>query len=183
MKTTFCAQSAYYFVTFWVLFMASDLAAQQLDLGALSLRASGYLGNSEETYKKHPCRFVAKPLEKNFLGRLEQLYELLVLEKDGRSIMRRQLVRLNPKTRVLSPDTCNRRTKECTWDVLVTEMETQNKESRDIEVLSLQVEAAFDSPEEMYDVRLYKQGSATGKKRLHWDCSIPTPRNPSLPDN
>ncbi|NCN39683.1 hypothetical protein GW916_00380 [bacterium] len=166
------ATSVYYLVTFLITFFTFNTKAQLLNLSTVS--GIEYQGVSE-TLGGKPCIVRSSFLEKNFMGRLTQSFELLTLETDGRSVERRHVLQLNPITRDKAPITCDKKSKACLWEFVVSKAladEASSGSKGDKEFYYLVFESYLKNPEQFYLVSLLKAGSATGARRLHWDCVV-----------
>ncbi len=168
--TTLYGMSVYFLVTIMFSLWTPSSKAQLLNLSSVS--SYEYQGKSEVLGHK-PCIVKSTSLEKNFMGRLTQNIELMTLESDGRSVKRRHVLKLNPITRDKAPLTCNKKSKACLWEFIVSQLnvESSNKENAK-EFYYLTLESYLKDPEKFYLVTLLKAGSATGARRIHWDCVI-----------
>ena len=166
-ETTNFARSVYYLATLVITLFTLPSQAQLLDLSTLPIYQ--YEGISE-VLGGRPCIVKASPLSKNFLGRLGQQFELLTLEADGRSVKRRHVLKLNPLTKHKAPATCNRKTKACLWEFVVSKVHIDKADADETFFLSL--ESYVKAPDKFYLISLLKKGSASGAKRLHWDCVV-----------
>lgn len=137
-----------------------------------------YRGRSVETFKGQPCQVKIGELQKNFMGRLEQIFELQLTSENGKSVTKQVAYRYRPVVRANAPTLCNKETKACLWELLVTPL-VKTPSTKGKRTTHIQVESNIEDPHKPYLISVYETGEATGKKVIQWDCGVKTARKNS----
>jgi hypothetical protein len=145
--------------------------AQMIDFEKIS--DFTYRGRSIETFKGTPCQVSIAKLEKNFMGRLEQIFELQLRSENGNSVTRKVSYMHHPVIKVKAPNVCNKETQACMWEFLVTPLVNKSSGPKK-KTTHIQFESYVKDPFKFYLVSVYETGEATGKKVLQWDCGVKT---------
>jgi hypothetical protein len=166
------ARYAYFFVTLfmgaWTLLSVDMAQAQSMDMGQLSKWK--YLGGSQDIYKGQACEFDPYELVRNDRGQFEQDFKIVVYPRRPQDPFIVQRLRATHQLRVKFPAGCERQTHLCLYDFNVIGVNNDGSVPSKAESYSVEMLSPEASPYALQSVRIYFKGSATGGKRLYWDC-------------